>query len=157
MIDGGHHAFLVEDRWPYSSDQPPGFPVSLAKHRDAGRERLGRRFGTGVFQMFVGLQLHDRAGQLLGKLVVDFVGDQLTLVVARLQQVLQRAISAFQSLLATAAFGRVFHQGKRVIQRPILATKPPDKDGGVDQSAILADVAFFARIVLDFAGQQPVE
>ena len=36
----------------------------------------------GFLQVIINLELHDRAGQLLGQAVMDVVGDQLAFVVA---------------------------------------------------------------------------
>ena len=71
---------------------------------------LAAPLGSRSLQTFVGLQLHDRAGQLLGQSVVDFAGDQLPLAVARFQQVLQGLPSRSARLLGLASLGDVTEQ-----------------------------------------------
>ena len=67
--------------------------MPLLQHRHRRFIRLRRQIGICALLMRIGLELHDRPHQLLGKPVVDLIGDQLALVVARLQQMLQRAIA----------------------------------------------------------------
>ena len=87
MREGGHDPRLVEDRRANAADQAAGLGVGLAKHRHRGMEGVGGLFRTGILEMVEGIELHDRAGQFLGQTVVDLVGDQLALVVARLEKV----------------------------------------------------------------------
>ena len=51
------------------------------------------------------VELHDRAGEILGQPVVDLVSDHLPFVVARLQHVLEDFMLAAERLLRLLAFG----------------------------------------------------
>ncbi len=84
MRDGGHHARLVENRRPHTADQSPRFEVRLTQHGLTCFVGPGRLGGPRVFQVGVRLKLHDRAGELLGQAIVNFIGYGLPVVIARL-------------------------------------------------------------------------
>ena len=94
-----HDARFIQDRRPNAADQASGLEMRLPQHGDRGVIRFRRLLRLRVLLMPIGFELHDRPGQLLGKPVVDFIGDQLPFVVARLQQVLERAMLFLQRLL----------------------------------------------------------
>ena len=107
MGDGRHDARFVENRRPDTGDQTTGLEVALLEHGHPCIIRLCCLFGLRVLLVVVGLELHDRPGQLLGKPVMDVVGDQLPFVVAGLQQVLEGAMFSFQCLLGLFAIRNV--------------------------------------------------
>ena len=66
--------------------------------------------GLRVPQMGEGLELHNGAGQLLGKPVVNLIGDHLPFVVAGLQQVPEGLLFSLQVLLGLLPGGNVLHE-----------------------------------------------
>jgi hypothetical protein len=114
-----------------------GLPQHLHA-RVVGHLRVGRLM---LFQGLIGLQLHDGRRQLLGQAVVDFVGDQLALVIARPQHVPQRAPFALQRLVGLAAFGHVAEKGQEA--GPAVEDDAVPGDVGVEDAPIFSEDGTF--------------
>ena len=96
--------------------------MALPQHGHSGIVSLGRILGPCLLEMLIDIELHDRAGKVLGQAVVDFVGDQLPFVVAGLQQVPEGAMFPLQGFLGLLAFGNVGDHDCQTRRLPALVT-----------------------------------
>ena len=107
ILQGRDYARLLEYQRPDARDQAPRFRHGFGEQVFAGVVDLPGLLGLRVFEVLGGLQLHDGGSQRLGQTVVDFVGDQLALVIVRFQQLSQHAVLLAQRFLGPFSFGDV--------------------------------------------------
>ncbi len=60
--------------------------MTLPQHGHPSIIRLGGIFGLGLLRVVVGFELHDGTGKVLSQAIMDFIGNQLSFMVAGLQQ-----------------------------------------------------------------------
>ena len=112
MGDRLHHARFVENWRADAGNEASGLEMGLPQHHHAGLVGLDCILGALVVELLEDLELHDCPGQLLGQAVVDVVGDELPLVVARLQQMLEVEVLFRQGLLGLLALRDVAEEGQ---------------------------------------------
>ena len=86
VLDGGHHARLVEHHRAQPADQSPRLRQRPVEHLLPGAVRPQRRVEVVLAILVERLELHDGAGQLLGESVVDLEADQPAFSLLRFQE-----------------------------------------------------------------------
>ena len=146
--DGFHDAFFIENRRPDPGNQAASLKMPLLEHGYARIESIRRLFGLRVLQMIVGLELHDRPGQLLSQPIVDFVGDKLPFVVAGSEHVPEVAVFPRQCFLGMLSIRNVFDQFNEPLNMSIGTEDRVGSDSGDVDTAVVAyaNILHFRRL-----------
>ena len=86
MSDSDCDSLFVKNGWSDIVDHAAGFVETLAERGHPGGTQFWHTIGILAFAFLSHFELHDGGHQVLGQTVVNFVGNQSPLVIARLPQ-----------------------------------------------------------------------